>query len=162
MRIQNVDRLFMQDRFRRAMIHASGSTAIALLGTLGGHFGGPLGAALFAGAATPPKMLLEQWAGNTLIADPVLRREFAAEAPRRGTYLIETLTNMLAAGSSKQVSQFFAQHAAQLVEALVYPVLQKLGRWAVNKVGGAVHNGFIHRWVFRRDFMRPVLMHVLL
>ncbi|KAJ7892810.1 hypothetical protein B0H14DRAFT_3681175 [Mycena olivaceomarginata] len=95
-------------------------------------------AALVAGAATPPKMLLEQWAGSTLIVDPALRREFAAEAPRRGTYLIETLTNMLAAGSSKQVSQFFAQHAAQLVEALVYPVLQKLGRIVEALVNGAV------------------------
>ncbi|KAJ7141962.1 Cyanovirin-N, partial [Mycena crocata] len=81
-----------EDRFRRAMIHASGSTAVSVLGAIGGKFGGPIGAALIAGAATPLKMLLEQWAGSNLINDPVLRQEF--EEATLGKYIIETITSM--------------------------------------------------------------------
>ncbi|KAF8138065.1 hypothetical protein K438DRAFT_1786041 [Mycena galopus ATCC 62051] len=135
-----------EDRFRRAMIHASGSTAVALLGSVGGHYGGPFGAAFVAAAATPLKMLFEQWAGSTLIADPALRQEFE-EVPL-GQYLIESISSMIAAGSSNRVSQFFKQQAAQIIEVLAYPVLQELGKWAVKKVGNAVNSTFVHKGAY--------------
>ncbi|KAJ7266981.1 hypothetical protein B0H12DRAFT_1320948 [Mycena haematopus] len=134
-----------EERFKRAMIHASGSTALALLGSIGGFFGGPAGAALIAGAATPLKMMLEQWAGSNLIDDPVLRQEF--EEATLGKYIIETITNMIAAGSGKMLSRFLKQQAAPAIEALAYSFLQGIAKWGIKKVTGTINKAFIKKIV---------------
>ncbi|KAJ6487981.1 hypothetical protein C8R45DRAFT_995083 [Mycena sanguinolenta] len=134
-----------EDRFRRAMIHASGSTAVAVLGSIGGYFGGPIGAALVAGAATPLKMMLEQLVGSNIIQDEVVRSQF--EEATLGKYIIETITNMIAAGSGKMLVRFFKQQAANIIEALTYSFLQAIGNWAIKKVSKKVNKFFIEKVV---------------
>ncbi|KAJ7267003.1 hypothetical protein B0H12DRAFT_1068210 [Mycena haematopus] len=134
-----------QERFKRAMIHASGSTAVALLGSVGAYFGGPIGAALIAGAATPLKIMLEQWAGSNLISDPVLRQEF--EEATLGKYIIETITNMIAAGSGKVLTRFFKQQAAPAIEALAYSFLQGIAKWGIKKATKTINKAFIKKIV---------------
>ncbi|KAK7044683.1 CNVH-domain-containing protein [Favolaschia claudopus] len=132
-----------EDRFRRAMIHASGSTAVAVLTSVGAYLGGPIGAALVAGVSTPLKMMLEQWAGSNLIGDPVLRQEF--EEATLGKYIIETVTSMLAAGTSSQLARFFQQQAEAAIEALTYPILQAFAQWGVQKLSSTVNKQFIKK-----------------
>ncbi|KAJ7266996.1 hypothetical protein B0H12DRAFT_1230101 [Mycena haematopus] len=134
-----------EDRFRRAMIHATGSTAVAVLGSVGGHYGGPVGAAFVAAVTMPLKMLLQQWAATNLIRDPLVLQEF--EDITLGKYLIESISSMIAAGTSNQVSRFFQNQAAQIIEVITYPLLQVLGRWAVTKVGNTANSTLIHKIV---------------
>ncbi|KAJ6487982.1 hypothetical protein C8R45DRAFT_995086 [Mycena sanguinolenta] len=134
-----------EDRFRRAMIHASGSTLVAVLGSIGGHYGGPIGAAFVAAVSTPLKMLLEQWAGIRFIRDPLLRQEF--ENVTLGKYLIESVANMIAAGTSSEVSRFFKQQLAHIIEAITYPLLQVIGKWVVNKAGNTINSTLVHKTI---------------
>ncbi|KAJ7250032.1 hypothetical protein B0H12DRAFT_685000 [Mycena haematopus] len=134
-----------EDRFRRAMIHASESTAVALLGGVGAFFGGPIGAALVAGASTVLGKMLEQWAGSNLIGDPVLRQEF--EEATVGTYIIETITNLIAAGSGRMLTRFFKQQAKPMIEALAYSFLQGAAKWGIKKATNSVNKTFVSKWI---------------
>ncbi|KAJ7192109.1 hypothetical protein GGX14DRAFT_406656 [Mycena pura] len=73
--------LSLQDRFRRAMIHASGSTSVVVVASVGNYFGGAIGAALL------------QWTGINYISDPVLRQEF--EERTIGKFIIETCSRVV-------------------------------------------------------------------
>ncbi|KAF7364108.1 CNVH-domain-containing protein [Mycena sanguinolenta] len=121
------------------------STAIAGLGSIGAYFGGPIGAALLAGAATPITIMMEQWVGSNYIDDPVLRQEF--EEATLGRYIIETLVNMIAPGSSKMLSKYLTKQAAPAIEKLANAFLEEVAKKYVKKGAKKASKKFIEKLI---------------
>jgi hypothetical protein len=90
--------------------------------------GGPVGAAIGAGIATPIGILAETTLANALVHDPRLRAQ--VEEATIGRYLFETLRNMgaaLVAGYLGKYLEGLSKAEAAAVEGIIAGLLARLG-----------------------------------
>lgn len=109
----------------RAIAVCTNSAIVCAGIVIGAYFGGPLGAVIGAGLATPIGILAEDKIANIWEKNPRLKAQF--EEATIGRYIYETLRNMAAAGLGGYLAEWLGSLAATEMSSAVVSILKALG-----------------------------------
>ncbi|KAK0664634.1 hypothetical protein QBC41DRAFT_283636 [Cercophora samala] len=141
-----------EEHAKRALAICANSSIVCCGILVGVWMGGPIGAALGAGLATPLGIFVETQIAGT-IKDPQLLAQF--EEATIGRYLYETLRNVLAAGAAAYLSSFLSAQAGNLTASALGEIASSLSSkatgfsssfaasWLLKKVADALLKGKI-------------------